>query len=43
MLYDGRIAGAELADAILAGDDPQRIVDTIQMFGDDARSATECA
>jgi DNA-binding response OmpR family regulator len=43
MLYDGRIAGAELADAIIADDDPQRVLDTIQLFGNDTRSATECA
>lgn len=43
MLYDGRIAGTELADAIIAADDPQRVVDTIRLFGDEARGASECA
>jgi PleD family two-component response regulator len=43
MLYDGRITGTELADAIIAADDPQRVVDTIRLFGDDAKSASECA
>ncbi len=45
MLYDGRIAGTELADAILADDDPQRVVDTIQLFGEEAKAKgkSECA
>ncbi len=43
MLYDGRIAGTEIADAIIAADDPQRVVDTIRFFGDDTDGHTECA
>jgi hypothetical protein len=43
MLYEGRITGTELADAIIAADDPQRVVDTIRLFGEDAKSASECA
>lgn len=43
MLYDGRIAGTEIADAIIAADDPQRVVDTIGFFGQDSKGASECA
>jgi PleD family two-component response regulator len=43
MLYDGRISSTELADAIIAADDPQRIVDTIRLFGENAKGASECA
>ena len=43
MLYDGRITGTELADAIIAADDPQRVVETIQLFGEQAKGRSECA
>ena len=43
MLYDGRITGTELADAIIAADDPQRVVDAIRLFGENAKGASECA
>ncbi len=43
MLYDGRISGTELADAIIAADDPQRVVDTIRLFGEETKSTSECA
>ena len=43
MLYDGRITGTELADAIIAADDPQRVVDTIQLFGEQRKGQSECA
>ena len=42
MLYQGRITGTELADAIIAADDPQRVVEAIQMLTD-SKSRTECA
>ena len=48
MLYEGRITGTEMADAIIAADDPQRVVEAIQMLSEarsrtDAKSRTECA
>ena len=43
MLYEGRITGTEMADAIIAADDPQRVVEAIQMLGGDAKSRSECA
>ncbi len=47
MLYEGRITGTEMADAIIAADDPQRVVEAVQMLGEaksrTAKSHTECA
>jgi DNA-binding response OmpR family regulator len=43
MLYDGRITETELADAIIAADDPQRVVETIRLFGEDKAGRSECA
>ena len=47
MLYQGQISGTEMADAIIAADDPQRVVEAVQMLGEarsrSAKSRTECA
>ena len=43
MLYDGRITGTEIADAIIAADDPQRVIDTIRLLSEDSASNFECA
>jgi DNA-binding response OmpR family regulator len=43
MLYDGRITGTEIADAIIAADDPQRVIDTIRVLSDGSAANFECA
>jgi len=45
MLYEGRITGTEMADAIIAADDPQRVVEAVQMLSEatGTKSRTECA
>jgi DNA-binding response OmpR family regulator len=43
MLYDGRIAGTEMADAIIAADDPQRVIDTVRLLAENAAGKSECA
>lgn len=43
MLYDGRITGTELADAIIADDDPQRVIDTIRLLAAEGGGHSECA
>ena len=43
MLYDGRITGTEMADAIIADDDPQRVIDTIRLLTENGGDHSECA